>query len=94
MEENNRIGTQQQGSTGINPIVRVANCTEVDFFYVDEYIKNKAARTEKEHAKSFELMSQKFKKLQATLKKQAGELGFNNMRILILRLREGIAREI
>lgn len=47
----------------VNPTITVANLTEADFFDTDEYFKDKAAIAEKEHAKSFELMSQKFKKL-------------------------------
>lgn len=59
----------------------------MDFFNDDEYFRDKSARAERKHANSFKMMSKKFKKLQASFKKQVGELGFMILRILILRLR-------
>lgn len=70
----------RQGSPVANPIARVAHPIDMEFFNANDYFKDKAARVEKEHAKEFELMSQKLEKLQASLRKLVG-----NLRLMILR---------
>lgn len=64
-----------------------------DLFNADEYFKDKAARLTKEHAKSFELMSQKFEKLQASFKKQAGELEFYDTEDFYIEVEGGLSEK-
>lgn len=47
----------QHGPTWANPTAMAANLVDANFFYADDYFKDKAARTKKEHAKGFKVMS-------------------------------------
>lgn len=85
MKYNFKTSTQL-GPAEANPTTKAVNPMHADFFDV----KNKVARVEKEHAKGFELMNEKFEKLKASLKKQDGELGFYNTKDFNIKVEEGL----
>lgn len=67
---------------------------DTKFFNVDDYYKDKEARTEKKHAKDFEITNKKFGKLHVTLKKQAIELGFYDIEDFDIQVEEGVLEKL